>query len=107
MKREKITGEVLELRDLCTSVKLFIKKGDYEKSNRLICEAMGRFPHSPQPHNLLGVLMEVTGDHVMAMKHFRAAWDLDPTYKPARQNLSICGNTITDNLCAYDENDCA
>ena len=43
---------------------------------------------SPQPHNLYGILLERTGDRLRALKHYRAAADLDPTYAPALNNLS-------------------
>lgn len=41
----------------------------------------------PEAFNLLGVLQEAEGDHLAAMKNFRVALDLDPTYLPAQQNL--------------------
>lgn len=104
--RERLTIEQKELKDLCILVKKFLKNEEYDKVREMICAAMGRYPDAPQPHNLFGVLMEETGDHVLAMKHFRAAWDLDPTYQPARVNLSRCGSTIAENAIAYDENDC-
>ncbi|MPN31218.1 hypothetical protein SDC9_178692 [bioreactor metagenome] len=39
------------------------------------------------------------------MKHFRAAWALDPTYIPARQNLDCYGTFFSNGKCAYDESD--
>ncbi len=41
---------------------------------------------------------EMQGNHLMAMKHFRVAWDLEPTYLPARQNLEVFGNTHSNGL---------
>lgn len=43
--------------------------------------------HAPEPHNLLGILAETTGNLSLAGRHYRAAYDLDPTYKPAIRNL--------------------
>lgn len=43
--------------------------------------------HAPEAHNLLGIYEEMTGDASLARKHFRAAYALDPTYKPASRNL--------------------
>jgi DNA-binding response OmpR family regulator len=37
--------------------------------------------------NLLGALQELRGDGLGAAKSYRAAYALDPTYKPARINL--------------------
>ena len=48
-------------------------------------------PHSAIPHNLMGILMEKENNHVLAMKHFRAAYALDPTYIPARYNMEQYG----------------
>ena len=50
--------------------------------------------------------MEKEGDHPGAMKHFRAAYALDPTYLPARQNLDHYGTFYSRGGCAYDESDC-
>ena len=72
----------------------------------MICQAMGEFPNAPEPHNLLGIVMEKEGDHAGAMKHFRAAYALDPTYLPARQNLDHYGTFYSRGGCAYDESDC-
>lgn len=43
--------------------------------------------NAPEVHNLYGVLAELTGDLSMAGKHYRAAYALDPAYKPASRNL--------------------
>lgn len=68
--------------------------------------AIGKYPHDPEPHNLFGIFFEKRSDHNMAMKHFRAAWDLDPTYMPARHNLEHYGTFFSKGGCAYDESDC-
>jgi len=72
----------------------------------LIEEAIGKYPHAPEPHNLLGLLLEAQGEHIAAMKHFRAAWALDPTYLPTRQNLDYFGSCYPSGKWAYDESDC-
>jgi len=43
--------------------------------------------NAPEVHNLYGVLAELTGDLSLAGKHYRAAYALDPAYKPASRNL--------------------
>jgi len=60
----------------------------------------------PEPHNLIGELLQKKGDHISAMKHFRAAWALEPTYIPVRYNLHVFASFYTDGKCAYDESDC-
>ncbi len=94
-----------ELTELCTSVKAFVIDGAYDACIEPICRAMERYPHAPQPHNLLGIVLEKMGDHPAAMKHFRAAWALDPTYLPASHNLNTYGTFFSGGSCAFDESD--
>jgi Tfp pilus assembly protein PilF len=95
-----------EMRSLCQNVRELVGKGDIQGGEHLVTKAMGNYPHAPQPHNLLGVLLEKRGDHLLAMKHFRAAWALEPTYLPARQNLDRFGTFFSTGHYAYDESDC-
>lgn len=105
MKKETRTAVMEELEQLCRSVRQFVADGALDHCWELVCQAMERHPHAPQPHNLLGILLEKTGDHPTAMKHFRAAWALDPTYQPANHNLQTYGTFYSGGRCAYDESD--
>lgn len=105
MKQTNMNINSNELDQLCASVRAFVIEGAYESCIKQICEAMKRHPHAPQPHNLLGIVLEKLGDHSTAMKHFRAAWALDPTYLPANHNLSTYGTFFSDGRCAFDESD--
>lgn len=98
--------EAEKLTSLCEQVKNMIKENKYENCYKLIVEEMKSFPHAPQPHNLLGMLLERQGKHLLAMKHFRAAWALDPTYLPSRHNLEVYGTFFSKGTGAFDENDC-
>lgn len=51
-------------------------------------QAIALDPSRPEAFNLLGVLYDLSGDHPEAMKNYRAAVDLDPTYAPAWRNLT-------------------
>lgn len=93
------------LAELCASVRRLVAEKDYETCERIICQAMVEYPHAPQPHNLLGIILEKTGNHRLAMKHFRAAWALDSTYLPADYNLETYGTFFSSGNCAYDESD--
>ncbi len=106
MERKEISEKAEELNRLCVTARELISLQDYEKCESLIRSAMGKYPHAPQPHNLIGILLEKKGDRLTAMKHFRAAWALDPTYIPARQNLDCYGTFYSSGKCAYDEDDC-
>ncbi|MDF2537271.1 MAG: two component, sigma-54 specific, transcriptional regulator, Fis family [Herbinix sp.] len=92
---------------LCRTVREFMEQRKYRECRQLITNAMGNYPHAPHPHNLLGILLENEGDHLLAMKHFRAAWALDPTYIPARYNLNRYGSLFATGNSAYDETDCS
>ena len=80
-----------EMKNLSICVEKFIKEYKYKECEEMISYTMYLHPHNPEPHNLLGILMEKRGDHVLAMKHFRVSLDLDPTYKPAQKNLEVFG----------------
>jgi hypothetical protein len=95
-----------ELTALCAAVKELIEQRKYSECNQLIIDRMAKHPHAPEPHNLFGILLEKEGDHVTAMKHFRAALALDLTYIPARCNLDRYGSFFPAGQIAYDETDC-
>lgn len=68
-----------------------LRRYELEDAYPLIVEAIHIDPDAPQPHNLLGIWFELTGDGDKARKHYRAAYALDPTFKPACRNLErIC-----------------
>lgn len=95
-----------QLRELTEKVMCLSRQRRYQEAAVLAAGAMGEFPHEPQPHNLLGLLLEMQGDHLSAMKHFRAAWALDPTYKPARTNMDHYGSFYPTGGWAFKEEDC-
>ena len=96
----------IEKRALLLRIIELLKSNHLTESEELLNSAIGKFPHSPEPHNLYGILFEKKSDHNMAMKHFRAAWDLDSTYLPARHNLEHYGTFFSSGHCAYDVTDC-
>lgn len=106
MEIKEISENKEELISLCRTAKELIGIHDYQKCEILICNLIGRYPHAPEPHNLLGILAEKMGDHPSAMKHFRAACALDPTHQPARQNLECYSTFFSNGRRAYDESDC-
>lgn len=95
-----------ELTALCNTVRTLVSERAYQKCEPLIFEAMKKYPHAPEPHNLIGLLLEMQGDHLTAMKHFRAAWALDPAYVPASHNLDHFGTFFSRGTWAIDESDC-
>jgi Tfp pilus assembly protein PilF len=78
-----------------------LRAKDLPAARQRIAEAMMMDVDAPEPHNLLGILYELSGDYQAARKHYRAAYALDPTYKPSCRNLeritSFCFSTaLTD-----------
>lgn len=94
------------LHSLCEKVRYYSGLQEYPTCYELITDAIANNPNSPAPHNLLGILLEKKGNHALAMRHFRAAWALDPTYLPARQNLEKFGTFRSNCRIAFDEADC-
>jgi len=106
VKQVNITDIPDELAALCISVRELSRQSQYEECEALLKNAMAKYPHNPQPHNLMGLLLELQNDLLLAMKHFRAAWALDPTYIPSRQNLDHFGSFYPTGKWAFDESDC-
>ena len=95
-----------EMQKLCNFVRENVEKHDYEKCKEKIMRAMSEFPHAAEPHNLMGIVLEKEGNHVTAMRHFRAAWELDPAYLPTRENLEAFGAFPQNGRYVFDESDC-
>lgn len=105
MKRKGNPKYSKELDELCEKVRELVKERNFETCMAIICEAMMKYPHAPHPHNLLGIVLEKRGDHVNGMKHFLAAWALDPTYLPARYNMDTYGSFYSSGSSAYHDSD--
>jgi len=94
-----------ELDELCETIRELVSEKQFDYCVDLICKAMMKYPDAPHPHNLLGIVLEKKGDHVSGMKHFLAAWALDPTYLPARYNMDTYGSFYPQGSCAYRDKD--
>ena len=94
------------LDHLCSQVRQSVQLGNFEECLTAIRSAMAEYPDAPQPHNLLGIILEKQGNHPSAMRHFRAAWALDPTYAPAEENMKTYATFFSRGSSAYDESDC-
>jgi lipoprotein NlpI len=64
-----------------------LRAKDLPKAKTDIAETIALHMDAPEPQNLLGILYELLGDYQSARKHYRAAYALDPTYKPCCRNL--------------------
>ncbi|MEC4986437.1 MAG: response regulator [Oscillatoria sp. PMC 1068.18] len=63
-------------------------KRQFEQAIAHAKQAIGLDPARPEAFTLLGELQETTGSRTEALKNYRVSLDLDPTYKPAQENLS-------------------
>ncbi|MCI2047708.1 MAG: hypothetical protein LKJ90_08340 [Faecalibacterium sp.] len=97
------TGEPLEL---CVQAKQLLNAGHYEACLTLAAQEMEKHPSSAIPHNIYGVAKGAQGDTAEALRHFRAAWALDPTYLPARCNLDYCGSLFFGQHYVLEEAEC-
>jgi lipoprotein NlpI len=84
-------------------IKEMINNHRFHEGEALISTLMLKEPHAARPHNLMGILLEKEGKHSDAMKHFRAAYALDPSYEPAEKNLETFGAFAIDRDYDYGE----
>ncbi|MEW6667242.1 MAG: response regulator [Thermodesulfobacteriota bacterium] len=67
--------------------KRHITDRDFDSAAETARKAIAADPGQPEAYNLLGALLEIKGNGLEAQKFYRAAIDIDPTFKPARANL--------------------
>jgi DNA-binding NtrC family response regulator len=73
--------EHIELAKKCIGVQ------EFDAAQEHVRQAIAADSTKPEAFNLLGALIELRGDWLEALKQYRAALALDPTYKPADANL--------------------
>lgn len=98
--------EFLELEKQSLNIKEVLKD-NHEKGLQMIIDLLYHYPHAPQPQNLLGIYAERQGDILLAMKHYRAGWDLSPWYRPSRWNMERVGErkSLSAYFCDQDVED--
>ena len=78
------------------AAKNFARKRDFDNAIAQTKKAIGSDPSQPNAFDFLGQLQETLGDFDSAIKNYRVAIDLDPTYKPAKNNLDRA-TSLSDN----------
>lgn len=73
--------------ELITLARQAAQQFDFDQARQLIGEALKLAPERPEGLTLLGQITEHLGDCLEALKLYRAAYSLDPTYQPAQENL--------------------
>ena len=64
-----------------------IREGAFEPAWDTARRAVAADPGRAEAYNLLGALLEIKHDRLEAQKFYRAALEIDPTYRPAGENL--------------------
>jgi DNA-binding NtrC family response regulator len=72
----------LELAKYCAS------KRKFDSAIAHLKKAIGVDPSRPEAFNLLGELQEASGNYPEALKNYKVAVDLDPTYQSAKDNFA-------------------
>lgn len=75
-------------RDHVELAKRFISDRHFDAATEHVRRAIAVDSSRPEAFNLLGVLRELAGDRVDALKNYRIALEMDPGYKLAQQNLA-------------------
>ncbi|MFP4687949.1 MAG: response regulator [bacterium] len=76
-------------RETCLRfAKKLINERNFSEARKYLEKAVAEDPNDPEIFNLLGVIYEFGGDENLAMKNYRTAVSLEPTYEPARDNLN-------------------
>ena len=67
--------------------KAAVEARDFDSAEAWAQKAIAVEPGRPEGFNFLGVFCELHNDQLQAQKYYRAAIALDPTYRPAQNNL--------------------
>jgi DNA-binding NtrC family response regulator len=76
-----------DYESLLELAKYWAGKRQFDSAIAMAKKAIGLQPSRPEAFTLLGELQEIMGEQSEALKNYRVAIDLDPTYQPAHQNL--------------------
>ena len=89
LKRKDLkTSDVKTFQEYLEFGKKCILEKNFDKAKEYLKKAIAENLEAPEPQNLIGILYEYEDDLLTAEKHYRAALELDPTYKPALENLN-------------------
>ncbi|MBN1459601.1 MAG: response regulator [Armatimonadetes bacterium] len=88
LEREALDEETaVDYPALIELAKRHITDRDFAKASETARKAISADPGQPEAYNLLGALLEIKRNWLEAQKFYRAALDIDPTFKPAWANL--------------------
>jgi DNA-binding response OmpR family regulator len=88
LEREALDEKnAVDYRSLIELAKRHISDRGFASARETARRAIAADPAQPEAYNLLGALLEIKGERLEAQKFYRAALEIDPTFKPARANL--------------------
>lgn len=88
LEREAMEEEnAVDYPSLIQMAKRHIADRNFVNARETVRKAISKGPEHPEAYNLLGALLEIGGDWLNAQKFYRAALNMDPTFKPAKANL--------------------
>lgn len=89
LERENLSKEIeSDYQSSLELAKYQASKRQFDNAVAQVKKAIGIDPSDPKAFNFLGELQETLGERSEAIKNYRVAIDLDPTYQPAKDNLS-------------------
>jgi DNA-binding NtrC family response regulator len=86
-RRALASDSIVDYPSLIELTKRHITDREFSSARETARKAIAADPTHPESYNLLGALLEINGDKLEAQKFYRAALDIDPTFKAAWANL--------------------
>jgi DNA-binding response OmpR family regulator len=68
--------------------KIAINRREFTPAEVYLTQALALHDGSAEAHNLMGVLRELRNDHDGSYKSYRASLRVDPTFEPAKHNMT-------------------
>jgi DNA-binding response OmpR family regulator len=88
LDREQIADETAKDYDAHIELaKRCISDRKFDSAKEHVNQAIAADTSKPEAFNLKGALLEIDGQKEEALKQYRVAYHLEPTYAPAKENL--------------------
>jgi DNA-binding response OmpR family regulator len=87
LERDALDEEGVDFQVLVALARQRMVEQRFGEAGEIARRAISADPTRPEGYNLLGALHEMRGQHADAQKLYRAAVDVDPTYRPGWSNL--------------------
>lgn len=80
----------MEIKKLDTTLSKaidYIKSRNLSEAHSIISQLLPENDHSPELHNLLGIIAELSGKFDLAVTQYRISCTIDQSYAPSNRNL--------------------